>query len=118
MRRPALHLASAFALVLLSAAPADAGSVWKRCYLAVEGKVEVNGPCRVFPLGNHGYTLNVWSGGKPRRSHFANVNAAADGTGDASWNADPNDDRALDPLGKVRWARGCWVNRRAKICAR
>lgn len=100
----------------LSAAPAR--STMKRCYLAVDGKVRVNNPCRVFPLGDRGYTINTWDGGKPRRSHFAQVNANPDGTGDATWNADPNDDRALDPLGKVRWVKGCWINGRARICAR
>ncbi|MBA2934749.1 hypothetical protein HZF05_11640 [Sphingomonas sp. CGMCC 1.13654] len=102
----------------LSAAPVEAKSPIKHCYLAVDGKVRVNNPCQVFPLGGHSYTLNTWDGGKPKRSHFAQVDANSDGTGDATWNADPNDDHALDPLGTVRWVKGCWINRRAKICAR
>lgn len=117
-RRPFL-LTLALLLAALLPAPALAGqSAPKRCYLAIDGKTLVDNRCLVFPLDHGGYTLNTWDKGKPRRSHFAQVNADPGGTGTASWNADPNDDRALDPLGRVRLVHGCWVNRRARICAR
>lgn len=99
-------------------APAPAHAAVRACYLAVDGKVYVNGRCRVFPLGDRGYTLNTWDKGKPRASHFAQVNATRAGIGDANWNRDPNDDRAGDSLGTVRWRKGCWVNPRVRICAR
>ena len=110
------------AALLLAAAPAPAApparSSVRSCYLAVNGKVHVNGRCRVFPMGGHSYTLNTWDDGKPRRSHFAVVNETRAGWGEASWNADPNDSRAGDPLGRVRWQKSCWVNPRVRICAR
>ncbi|QTC92819.1 hypothetical protein [Brevundimonas goettingensis] len=83
----------------------------------MDGKVRVDGECLVFPFGDGGYTLNAWSDGKPRQSHFAVVVRNRDGTGDATWNADPDDDRAGDPLGTVRLNDGCWVNDRARICS-
>jgi hypothetical protein len=109
------------AALLLAAAPpqpAPARSAMRSCYLRVDGKVHVNGRCRVFPMGGHSYTLNTWDGGKPRRPHFAVVNETRPGQGEASWNADPNDSRAGDPLGRVRWQKGCWVSARVRICAR
>lgn len=88
------------------------------CFLSVDGVVEVKGSCLVFLMGDGGYTLNTWSKGKPRQSHFAVVSINADGSADASWNADPDDDRAGDPLGRVQRVDGCWVNERARICER
>lgn len=94
------------------------GSVPRDCLFVVDGKTRVDGSCLVFPMGNHGYTLNAWSDGKPRQSHFAVVIARADGTGEATWNADPDDDRASDSLGSVKLENGCWTNARVRICAR
>lgn len=87
------------------------------CSLTVDGQLHVQGPCLVYPFGDGGYTLNAWSDGKPRQSHFAVVTLNADGTALATWNADPDDTRAGDPLGTVRLVDGCWVNARARICA-
>jgi hypothetical protein len=118
MKTTLLCLAATLAFAGSSAAPATPQSVTKQCYLSVDRKVLVNNRCRVYPLGPRSYTLNTWDHGKPRRSHFAQVNANPDGTGDATWNADPDDTHAQDPLGPVRWVKGCWVNKRARICAR
>lgn len=90
----------------------------RNCLLEVDGVVQVSGRCRVFPMGKDEYTLNTWDGGKPAQSHFAMVVRNADGTGTATWNADADDDRALDPLGTVTRDGTCWVNRRARICVR
>ena len=99
--------------------PLPSGTVERDCYLAVDGTAAVDGPCLVFPMGDDGsYTLNTWSRGKPRNSHFAVVSTLADGTVQATWNADPDEDRALGPLGAVHRESGCWVNRRTRICAR
>lgn len=87
------------------------------CYLSVDGQVRVEGPCLVFPFGDGGYTMNAWSNGKPAQSHFAVVTTNGDGTADATWNADPDDTRAGDPLGTVTFGDGCWTNDRARICA-
>lgn len=87
------------------------------CYLSVDGQVRVQGPCLVFPFGDGGYTMNAWSNGKPAQSHFAVVTTNGDGAADATWNADPDDTRAADPLGTVTFADGCWSNDRARICA-
>ena len=87
------------------------------CYLSVDGQVRVEGQCLVFPFGDGGYTMNAWSNGKPAQSHFAVVTTNGDGTADATWNADPDDTRAGDPLGTVAFADGCWTNVRARICA-
>lgn len=92
-------------------------SATQTCYFAVDGKVRVQGPCLVFPFGDGGYTLNAWSEGKPKSSHFAVVTTNGDGAATATWNADPDDDRAGDPLGVVTFADGCWTNARTRICA-
>lgn len=88
------------------------------CYLKIDGVVRVNNRCSVFLTGDGGYTLNSWDRGKPGNSHFAVVSVTPDGVGDATWNADPNDDRAMDPLGCVTMNHGCWRNVRVRICAR
>jgi len=100
-------------------APATAPQSERRsCYLAVDKKVHVDGPCMVFPMGDGLYTLNTWDAGKPARSHFAILSKDEDGRVSASWNKDPDDTRAFDPLGVVEKVDGCWVNNRARICAR
>ena len=93
-------------------------SAMRDCYLRVDGVVRVSGRCRVFPMGEDEYTLNTWDGGKPAQPHFAVVTRNGDGTATATWNADPEDDRAMDPLGIVRRDSNCWVNERARICVR
>lgn len=101
------------------ASTADApASVPRQCYLKVDGVVHLDGTCLVFPMGKHAYTMNTWTRGKPANSHFAMVSPNPDGTGTATWNADPDDDRALDPLGTVRKDGGCWANDRARLCVR
>lgn len=90
----------------------------KSCYLSVDGKVLLDEPCLVYPFGDGGYTMNAWSEGKPKNSHFAVVVLMADGTADATWNADPDDDKAGDRLGTVRLDGDCWINDRARICVR
>ncbi|MET3724161.1 hypothetical protein [Sphingomonas trueperi] len=90
----------------------------KQCHFEVDGKTLLDGRCQVYPMGDGGYTLNTWSAGKPVQSHFAVVTTRADGKADATWNADPDDDRAGDPLGTVTRKDGCWVNQRTRICAR
>ena len=92
-------------------------SAAQTCYFAVDGQVRVQGPCLVFPFGDGGYTLNAWSDGKPKQSHFAVVTTNGDGAATATWNADPDDNRAGDPLGVVTFAEGCWTNARTRICA-
>ncbi|MGJ8481892.1 hypothetical protein [Sphingobium yanoikuyae] len=94
------------------------GSEMRYCRFEVEGKVHVNEKCEVYPMGDGGYTLNAWSSGKPENSHFAVVIVDGEGKGDASWNADPDDDKAMDSLGTVTFEEGCWVNKRTRICAR
>ena len=90
----------------------------KSCYLSVDGKVLLDEPCLVYLFGDGGYTMNAWSEGKPKNSHFAVVVLMADGSADATWNADPDDDKAGDRLGTVRLSDGCWINDRARICAK
>lgn len=87
------------------------------CRLEVDGRVHVNGKCEVYPMGDGGYTLNTWTSGKPRNSHFAVVAVLNDKTAEASWNADPDDSKAMDSLGVVAQQDGCWTNDRARICA-
>jgi len=93
-------------------------SAAKQCYFEVGGKTLLDGRCQVYPMGDGGYTLNTWSAGKPAQSHFAVVTTRPDGKADATWNKDPDDDRAGDPLGTVTLQDGCWVNQRTRICAR
>ncbi|GEM_PF-654057 len=93
-------------------------SAARQCRFEVDGKTLLDGRCQVYPMGDGGYTLNTWSAGKPTQSHFAVVTTRADGKADATWNADPDDDKAMDPLGTVTLQDGCWVNDRARICAR
>ena len=100
-----------------SSAPATPTASRKSCYLSVDGKVLLDEPCLVYPFGDGGYTMNAWSEGKPKNSHFAVVVLMADGTADATWNADPDDDKAGDRLGTVRLRDACWINDRVRICA-
>lgn len=102
-----------------ASASSSSSSAKRSCYLRVDGKVRVSGSCLVYPMGADGsYTLNTWDKGKPAQSHFAVVSVNGSTTADATWNKDPEDDRALDPLGTVKLVKGCWQNARAKICAR
>ena len=89
----------------------------RACYLSVDGEAHLEDECLVYPFGDGGFTLNAWSDGRPAQSHFAVVVMNPDGTGDATWNADPDDTRAGDRLGTVRFVEGCWRNERARICA-
>jgi len=121
--RPAERLVAANTSLAAPArqpAPDDSisGLKTQSCFLEVDGVVHIDGPCLVYPMGDTGYTLNTWSHGKPARSHFAMIVVNGDGSGDASWNRDADDDRAGDPLGTVHLKNGCWVNDRARICAR
>jgi len=100
-----------------SSASATPAASRKSCYLSVDGKVLLDEPCLVYPFGDGGYTMNAWSEGKPKNSHFAVVVLMADGSADATWNADPDDDKAGDRLGTVRLSDGCWINDRVRICA-
>jgi len=93
-------------------------SAAKQCRFEVDGKTLLDDRCQVYPMGDGGYTLNSWSAGKPVQSHFAVVSTRADGKADATWNKDPDDDKAMDPLGVVTLRDGCWVNQRTRICAR
>ncbi|NLS26007.1 hypothetical protein S2M10_09880 [Sphingomonas sp. S2M10] len=92
-------------------------SAARHCRFEVDGKTLLDGRCQVYPMGDGGYTLNTWSAGKPAQSHFAVVTTRADGKADATWNQDPDDDKAMDPLGVVTLQNGCWVNGRTRICA-
>lgn len=111
---PAKNGASPAASSSASATPAASRNP---CYLSVDGKVLLDEPCLVYPFGDGGYTMNAWSEGKPKNSHFAVVVLMADGSADATWNADPDDDKAGDRLGTVRLRDGCWINDRVRICA-
>lgn len=90
----------------------------RECRLEVDGKVMVEGRCWVYPMGAGDYTLNTRDHGKPHYPHFAMVSSNGDSTANVTWNADPTDDRASDPLGKARKRGGCWVNERVRVCAR
>jgi hypothetical protein len=97
---------------------ANASEQQRECQLEVDGKVMVAGRCWVYPMGAGDYTLNTRDHRKPHYPHFAMVSSNGDGTANVTWNADPTDDRASDPLGKARKRGGCWVNERVRICAR
>lgn len=99
-----------------SFASSAAGLQTRQCELTVDGKTYVHGPCLVYPMGK-GLTLNAWSRGKPAHSHFAVVVERGPGEGTATWNANPDDDRAFDALGVVHRHGVCWLNRRVRICA-
>lgn len=90
----------------------------RKCLLEVDGQTHVNGRCEVYPMGDGGYTLNSWTSGKPKNAHFAVVVILKDRTAEASWNADPDDSKAMDRLGVVSLRNGCWTNDRVRICAK
>lgn len=83
-------------------------SAARHCRFEVDGKTLLDGRCQVYPMDDGGYTLNTWSAGKPAQSHFAVVSTRANGKADATWNKDPDDDKATDPLGTVTLRDGCW----------
>ena len=97
---------------------ANSSEQQRECRLEVNGKVKVAGRCWVYPMGAGDYTLNTRDHGKPHYPHFAMVSSNGDGTADVTWNANPIDDHASDPLGKARKRGECWVNERVRVCVR
>lgn len=98
--------------------PTSDPEVQRDCLLVVDGVTRVEGRCWVYPMGDGGLTLNTWTHGKPEQSHFAVIGVTRPGVADASWNKDPNDTHAWDPLGEVTLQDGCWTNARVRVCAR
>lgn len=112
------------AMVLLGAAMvaampvAQAKTVTGDCSLTVDGKVyvDIKKSCRIEFMGNDGsFTINA---GTTKPGYFAYVTMLEKGLASASWNETPKTMSAQAPLGEdFRRKGGCWIGKRAKICA-
>jgi hypothetical protein len=102
----------AAAVVLPSAAGASPGS----CFLSVDGRVYLDGPCTVNIGKDGSFTVGVSDAKRSRYFAYVNVDAATK-KADASWNGVEAESHAHDPLGTLSRDGGCWSNARAKVCA-
>jgi len=98
-----------------------------KCHLRVDGKGYIRGPCDIELFGRNGERgfeiatpgtrkwVAVVGGGwgmwnKPVTAKLGQTVTGMDGK--------PADYTADEPLGKMRKEGDCWINRRARICAR
>ena len=92
------------------------------CRLKVDGRtyVDLRDTCRIW-LANDGtgrFWINTDRAGY-LGDHFAEISPAGDGTASGNWNGAKGGTHAQDFLGEDfhKAAGGCWINRRAEICA-
>lgn len=81
------------------------------CELTVDGKTRIRGTCEFRPTGGGGFQIS-------KGSYFAYLTVTGTGVAEASWNERPESTHAQAPLGRLTRNGACWVNQRARICAR
>lgn len=86
-----------------------------RCFLEVQNKTYLNGPCDIM-MNDHYGSFSVGAGETHRSKHFAYVNVE-DGRAYGFWNKDPDDNHAHDDLGILKKNGACWENKTARVCA-
>ena len=98
--------------------PTDAAAKIGQCTLRVDGHTYLDGPCNI-DLGTGG-SFSIGTGNARTGSrYFAYVNRDPDsGIADGYWNGAPGSTHAHDPLGTLRREGACWMNERARVCAR
>ena len=91
-----------------------------QCYMAVEGNVYINGPCRFESGDNGSFGIASMDG-----TWFASVSIIEAGWADGWWNGDRADEssafgpasHAHSPTGYLMRDDACWENRTFSICA-
>lgn len=111
-----------FAVVLglaLGLHPGAASAKTGGCTLQVDGRTYLDGPCNVDLDADGSFSIGTRDA-RTRSRHFAMVNRdTASGTAEGYWNGtDPRSTHAHSPLGALRREGACWVNERARVCAR
>ena len=109
-------------LALSNPQPAGPKIILGDCSLTVGGRVILNikRTCRIDMDDDGGFSINTREGNErdKRPFHFAYLSVNGDGTASVSWNAEIHSLHADNPLGDdFRRKGGCWVGRRATICA-
>lgn len=95
------------------AASADMG----RCLLQVDKRTYLDGTCNVEMQDDGSFSIGM--GDSNRSKYFAVVDVDPDTeTARGFWNGRRAESRAHDELGELSKQGGCWVNSRARICAR
>ena len=96
-------------------APGDAKTAG--CTLRVDGRTYLEGPCNV-DIGSGG-SFSIGAGENTRSRYFAYVNIdKATGIAQGYWNGVEAESHAHDDLGQLTREGACWVNNRARVCAR
>ncbi len=102
----------------VGAPPAEAKTIAGDCSLTVGGKVyvDIKKTCRIEFMGGDGsFTINA---GTTKPGYFAYVTMMEKGLASVSWNETPKSMSAQAPLGEdFRRKGGCWIGKRAKVCA-
>jgi hypothetical protein len=106
-------------LGIAAALPAGTGAAFAKmggCTLQVDGRTYLDGPCNIDLEA--GGDFSIGTGGADRSRFFAYVARDPDGTAQGHWNGTGSGSHAHDSLGQLRRQEACWVNGRAKVCAR
>ncbi len=112
---PLGRIASGIAAALLAGTGAASAGMGG-CMLQVDGSTYLDGPCNM-DLGAGG-DLSIGTGGANRSRFFACVARDPDGTARGHWNGTGGGSHAHDDLGQLSRQGACWVNGRARVCAR
>jgi hypothetical protein len=97
-------------MVLVAGASAPATSATIDCFMSVEGKVLIDGPCQYRSMEGGSFQIgNKW--------HFAQVALSRTGAAQGFWNEEAGANHAHTPLGDLIRNGGCWVNKIARLCA-
>lgn len=106
------------ATLMVATPEAQAKTVTGDCSLTVDGKVYLNikKTCRIEFIGKDGsFTINTNS---TKPDYFAYVTILEKDLAGVSWNKTPKSTSAQAPLGEdFRRKGGCWIGKRAKVCA-
>lgn len=105
------------ALILAFAAlPSIACAKPARCLIEVDGKAYLFGQCNAERRKDGSLTVGMVDTGPPS-PYFASVSVDPDGPAEGFWNEEPRASHAQTPLGAMKQSGGCWLNKRAKVCA-
>lgn len=113
MAHRAMMIGVALALAGMPQRPATAQTATRpaQCELTVDGKRRIAGVCQYRPTGGGGFQISAGD-------YFAYLSVVGPSLAEASWNGSDRASHAQVPLGQLRRDGACWINRRARICAR
>ena len=92
-----------------------------KCLLQVDGRIYLNGPCKIDMQGGGDFMISAAqnvTAGYFASVHFASVHLdKVTGTAIGFWNGRQAESHAHDDLGTLRRKGACWSNSRATVCA-